>query len=129
MRGFMTDQQVATVLVVDDEPLVLLNASEMIQEAGWKALEATNSAEALSVLDAHPDVDVLFTDINMPGDMDGLELAACVHKMHPHIHLVITSGKRILADCVLPDNGTFLPKPYGLEQLVEMIDRKLGDVQ
>jgi CheY-like chemotaxis protein len=115
----------ATVLVVEDEPLVRLNAAEMIEEAGWRALQASNSAEALHVLDKEPRVDVLFTDINMPGEMDGLELASCVHRLHPHIELVVTSGKRGLADSALPDDGTFLCKPYGIEDLVSVIGSKL----
>lgn len=119
-------QRTPTVLVVDDEPIVLLNASEMIEQAGWLPLEASNSAEALAVLGDHPQVDVLFTDINMPGGMDGLELAAHVHRLLPHIHLVITSGKRYLEDSVLPDSGTFLPKPYGVDQLINVIAGKLG---
>jgi CheY-like chemotaxis protein len=116
----------ATVLVVDDEPIVLLNASELIEQAGWISLEASNSAEALKVLGDHPDVDLLFTDINKPGEMDRLELASHVHRLLPHVHLVITSGKRYLADCELPDGGTFLPKPYGYDQLVGVISGKLG---
>ena len=114
------------MLVVEDEPVVLLNASEMIEQAGWLPLEASNSTEALKVLDDHPHVDVLFTDINMPGEMDGLELAVHVQRLLPHVHLVITSGKRYLEDCVLPDSGTFLPKPYGYDQLVAVIAEKLG---
>jgi CheY-like chemotaxis protein len=115
-----------TVLVVEDEPIVLLNASEIVEQAGWLPLEATNSAEALKVLADHPDVDVLFTDINMPGEMDGVELARHVHKILPQVHLVVTSGKRYLDDCVLPDTGTFLPKPYGYDELVGVIARKLA---
>ena len=118
-------ERTPTVLVVDDEPVVLLCAAEIITEAGWVALEATNSAEALNVLAQHPHTDVLFTDINMPGDMDGLQLAERVHRLHPHIELVITSGKRHLADSVLPDDGSFLPKPYSYEQLVGLIGEKL----
>ena len=122
----MRDEKAATVLVVDDEPLVLLNAAEMIEEAGWAALEAANSAEALQVLENHAGVDVLFTDINMPGEMDGLELAACVHAVRPNVHLVITSGKRMLPDSALPNSGTFLPKPYSFNQLVQTIADKLA---
>jgi CheY-like chemotaxis protein len=70
-QGRVMAPPAATVLVVHDEALVLLNAVEMIEEAGWRALEAANSAEALEVLARHEDVDVLFTDINMPGQMDG----------------------------------------------------------
>jgi CheY-like chemotaxis protein len=119
-------ERTPTVLVVDDEPIVLLIAMEMIEQAGWLPLEASNSAEALEVLGDHPHVDVLFTDINMPGEMDGLELAGHVHRLLPHVHLVVTSGKRYLADCALPDSGTFLPKPYGYDQLVDAIAGKLG---
>lgn len=115
----------ATVLVVEDEPLVRLNAAEMIETAGWRALQASNSAEALHLLKKEPRVDVLFTDINMPGEMDGLELASCVHQLHPHIELVVTSGKRALSDTVLPDDGTFLCKPYGIDDLVSVIGSKL----
>lgn len=114
-----------TVLVVEDEPLIRLFAVEMIQEAGWLAIEAADASEALASLSSEPNVHVLFTDINMPGEMDGLQLADHVHRLHPNIHLVITSGKRVLADSALPDDGTFLPKPYVYEQLVKTIECKL----
>jgi CheY-like chemotaxis protein len=92
----MNQQTVPKILVVEDEPLVRVNAAEMIEEAGWRALEAENSAEALRVLADHRDVAVLFTDINMPGDMDGLALADCVHKLHPQIELVVHPARRSL---------------------------------
>jgi CheY-like chemotaxis protein len=123
----MEDTQTPTVLVVDDEPLVLLNAAEMVEQAGWIALESSNSAEAVAVLTRHPRVDLLFTDINMPGEMNGLELAAWVHEHHPHVHLVITSGKGFLADYVMPERGTFVPKPYTYQQLLAVLGPKLGD--
>ena len=122
----MNQQSLSKILVVDDEPLVRINAAEIIEEAGWCALEAANSAEALRVLADNRDVDVLFTDINMPGDMDGLALAECVHQLHPKVELVITSGKRVIADSALPDEGTFLRKPYGYDELTQVIERKLG---
>ena len=78
----------ATVLVVEDEPVVRFNAVEIIEQAGWNALEASNSAEALGVLAEVGAVDVLFTDINMPGEMNGLDLAERVHRSHPSIELL-----------------------------------------
>ena len=126
LRSSMDIRPATTVLIVEDEPLVRMNAVEMIKESGWKAIEAGRSEEALQILRDHPDVDVLFTDINMPGDMDGLALAECVHRLHPHIELVVTSGKRFIANDNLPDNGTFLRKPYGLDDLVHVISRKTG---
>jgi DNA-binding NtrC family response regulator len=80
----------------------------------------------LRVLADHRDVDVLFTDVNMPGDMDGLALAECVHQLHPNVELVVTSGKAVIADSALPDEGTFLRKPYGFEELTQAIERKLS---
>lgn len=122
----MDQQSVPKILVVEDEPLVRVNAAEMIEEAGWCALEAEDSAAALRVLAENRDIDILFTDINMPGDMDGLALAECVHRLHPKVELVVTSGKAVIADAALPDAGTFLRKPYGFEELTEVIERKLG---
>ena len=120
----MTGDAAPTVLVVEDEPLVRLVAVELIEDAGWRAIEAADAADALTALSAHPHVRVLFTDINMPG-MDGLELARCVHGMYPDIELVVTSGKRALADIELPDDGTFLAKPYDAQKLVSVIGSKL----
>ena len=121
----MTHLANPTILVVEDEPVVRFNAVEIIEDAGWKALEASNSAEALEVLAGDGAVDVLFTDINMPGEMSGLDLAESVHRTHPHVELVITSGKQALANSSLPDDGTFLCKPYGADDLVEVLKSKL----
>ena len=68
---------------------------------------------------------VLFTDVNMPGDVDGIRLAECVHRDHPEIELVVTSAKRHIDEDTLPDNGTFLPKPYSQADLVRALKEKL----
>ena len=121
----MNNESTATILVVEDEPFVRLIAVEMIEQAGWNALEAGNSAEALAMLADVGPVDVLFTDINMPGEMDGLALARQVHRSHPRTELVITSGKQALSNKSLPDDGTFLCKPYGVADLIALIESKL----
>lgn len=115
------------VLVVEDEPMIRMVAADALADSGIMAWEAADSAEALAVLDEHPAIGCVFTDINMPGDMDGLDLAHEVHVRRPDIGLIITSGAVTVADADLPDHGTFLPKPYPPERLVSIVARKLGE--
>lgn len=114
------------VLVVDDEPLIRLDAADMLVDAGWTAIEAADAAEALERLTAHPEVTVLFTDINMPGEMDGLDLARQVHRQRPDVRLIITSGKRRPQADEMPGDGRFLGKPYRDHQLIALIDAATG---
>ncbi|HEU0045277.1 response regulator [Sphingomonas sp.] len=114
------------VLVVDDEPLIRMNAADMLADAGWIAIEAANAAEALVQLAAHPEVTVLFTDINMPGEMDGLDLARRVHDLRPDVHLIITSGKMRPRRDELPGGGEFLGKPYREGQFLELLQAVSG---
>jgi two-component system, response regulator PdtaR len=109
------------VLIVEDEPLLRMLAADALAEKGIQVIEAHHARGALSALVEHRDVDVLFTDINMPGDMDGVDLAREVHRRWPHISLLITSGRERLADSEIPDDGRFVPKPYDLDELAEQI--------
>lgn len=113
------------VLVVDDEPFIRMAAADIVEDAGWVALEAANAEEALKVIAQNPEVKVLFTDVTMPGTIDGVRLAECVHREHPQIELVLTSGERHLSENMLPDEGTFLRKPYGRDELVRTLKEKL----
>lgn len=113
------------VLVVEDEPLTRMAATDLITDAGWTTFEAADAQEALSVIDEHPEVKVLFTDVDMPGPLNGICLAECVHRDHPEIELVVTSGQRHVSEDALPDEGTFLPKPYGQAELVRTLRKKL----
>ena len=97
----------------------------MIADAGWQPIEAADAVEALKLVNEHPEVKVLFTDVDMPGPTDGLKLAECVHRDHPDIELIVTSGERNIREDALPDDGTFLPKPYGQMDLVRTLRRKL----
>ena len=101
-----------TVLVVEDEPIVRFAAVDMLEDTGMEALEAANAAEALAILSFRPDVSVLFTDVNMAGNIDGLDLARTVAVRWPHIRIVVTSGHVRLRDADLPAASSFLPKPY-----------------
>jgi CheY-like chemotaxis protein len=102
----------AVILIVEDELLIRLNAVEMIEEAGFEVVEATSADEAIAILEARPDIRVLFTDIQMPGSMDGLKLAAAVRGRWPPIKIIATSGNYPFREGDLPSGGVFLPKPY-----------------
>ena len=100
------------VLVVDDEPLIRLYAVDVLEDAGFLTLEAADAEEAMALLAEHADITVLFTDINMPGPFNGLELARQVHEVRPDVQLIITSGKERPDRASIADDGTFLAKPY-----------------
>ena len=110
-----------TVLVVEDEGLVRLDAAESLREAGFAVLEATDAAEALAIVLSGEDIDVLFTDINMPGDMDGIELARRVHDCRPAVRLVLTSGAIKPTREQIPDDGAFIAKPYSPETVTRAV--------
>lgn len=84
----------------------------MVEEEGFRAFDATNAAQALSILEEYPDIDVLFTDIDMPGEMNGLMLAQEVRTRWPNVAIVVVSGHHRPTPGQLPDRGKFLPKPY-----------------
>jgi len=110
------------VLVVDDELLVRMTAIDELEETGFQVLEAANADVALEVLEARSDdVHALFTDVNMPGSMDGMALAEQVHRRWPHIRLLISSGYARPHPDEIPDNGHFVPKSYRGATLVRHI--------
>ena len=108
-------------LIVEDELLIRLNAVEMIEEAGFEVLEAASADEAIAVLEGRFDITVVFTDIQMPGSMDGLKLAAAVRERWPPIKIVVTSGQFKLGPGDLPEGGRFLPKPYSPAEIMKTI--------
>lgn len=113
------------VLIVEDEPITRMVAADVITDMGLPALEAGDADEAIQVLNAYPDVAVLFTDIDMPGTMNGMHLARKVHEQWPDIELIVTSGASNVTDADLPDSGTFIRKPYRTQQLAEVVEQKL----
>lgn len=110
------------VLVVDDEPLIRMNAVDILEDRGFVAIEADNAEHALEQLDTHPEIDVLFTDINMPGTLDGLDLARKVYALRPDIQLILTSGKMRPSEAEIPDHGKFFAKPYSGQQVAQLIE-------
>lgn len=110
------------VLVVEDEFLIRLSAVESIQEAGFEVVEAASADEAIAILESRLDISVLFTDIQMPGSMDGLKLAAAVRNRWPPIKIMATSGQVRLSPGDLPQGGLFLPKPYNAAVLMNTLE-------
>lgn len=106
------------VLIVEDEFLLRMDSAEMIEEAGFEVVQAANADEAIAILRVRSDIGVVFTDIQMPGSMDGLKLARFVRDRWPPIKIVATSGLVAVGDGDLPDGGVFLPKPYRSAQVV-----------
>jgi CheY-like chemotaxis protein len=108
------------VLIVEDEFLLRMDAVDMIAAAGFEVVEASNADEAIEILEARTDITVVFTDIQMPGSMDGLKLARAVRGRWPPIKIVATSGLDIGATD-LPEGGRFLPKPYSPIQVMGLL--------
>src|SRR4028118_2380567 len=109
------------VLLVEDEPLVRMCAADILEDEGFQVIEAATAPAALSILEKRDDVTALFTDIDMPGGMNGLELAGIVHARWPHIALVVTSGRYRVGADHLPGDGIFIGKPYAAAAPVRII--------
>jgi CheY-like chemotaxis protein len=105
------------VLIVEDEPLVRMSAVEMIEEAGFRTYEAANADEAIALLERQADIRILFTDIDMPGSMDGLKLAHYVRGRWPPVKIIVTSGHVQVGHQDMPLDATFFAKPYRAMQI------------
>jgi two-component system, response regulator PdtaR len=104
--------KIPAVLVVEDEPLIRIGAVNLIEDAGFEVIEAASADEAIRILECRSDVRVVFTDIHMPGSMDGLKLAHAVRNRWPPIKIIVTSGREMIAEQDLPEGGRFFAKPY-----------------
>ena len=116
------------VLVVEDELLIRTNAVDMLRDAGFDVIEAVNADEAIMILEGGSTIDVVFTDVQMPGSMDGLKLAAAVRNRWPPIKIVATSGVLKVGEDDLPAGSRFLPKPYSPSQIVGALRELTGQV-
>jgi two-component system, response regulator PdtaR len=118
----MDDAMHPMALVVDDEALLRLYAAGVLEDHGFKVVEAENAAAALNVLEANSNVRLLFTDIQMPGKLNGMDLAREVHARWPDVLLVITSGQTRPNPADIPDDGRFIEKPYRAADLLSEVD-------
>jgi two-component system, response regulator PdtaR len=114
------------VLLVEDEMFVRMATADALEEAGFEVIEAANAQAAEDFLRHRTDIQVLFTDVQMPGAMNGLELASLVRSRWPHIRVVITSGHLQPNSEILPENAVFIAKPYGEQAPARAIQALLG---
>jgi CheY-like chemotaxis protein len=105
-------RQRPVVLVVEDEVLIRFSTVLIVKEAGFDVIEAANADQAMGILETRDDIRIVFTDINMPGSMDGLKFAAAVRDRWPPIEIIVTTGRAIPDLTVLPERARFLMKPY-----------------
>jgi CheY-like chemotaxis protein len=122
----MGRKQQPLVLVVEDEPFVRMIATEGLEDAGFEVIEAASADDALRILNSRDDVGVLFTDVNMPGSCDGVELARLVHERWPALRIVITSGRDRPPVGEIPDDGRFVAKPYRTDEVAGVIAELIG---
>jgi DNA-binding NtrC family response regulator len=115
----------AVVLVVEDSPVILLSAVELVTTAGFASVGAENADEAIAILEARSDIGLVFTDVEMPGTMDGVKLAHYIRERWPPIHLIVASGRTIVEEGQLPARSRFFSKPYDHNAIVGEITRML----
>lgn len=115
------------VLVVEDSALIRMSAIELVLDAGYEALEAGNADEAIRILESRDDIDLVFTDVQMPGTMDGIKLSHYIRDRWPPVRLIVASGAAILKESMLPTDSRYFPKPYDSSTISETMARLLAD--
>lgn len=115
------------VLVVEDEFLVRMFAVEVAQEAGFDVISVGTGDDAIAVLEERADVCLVFTDVNMPGSMDGIKLARAVRERWPPVELIVTTGRGYIEMEDLPERGRFLAKPYDAGGLTRAFREMTGN--
>src|SRR5437588_1140201 len=114
------------VLVVEDEMMLRMRAVDIVEDAGFSPVEAVSADEALSILESRSDISLLFTDIQMPGSMDGLKLAHAVHDRWPAIKIILVSGQVSPSDAERPADSRFFGKPLSVERMISELQAMVG---
>ena len=116
----------AVVLVVEDEMLLRMRAVDMVEDAGFTSVEAVDADQAIAILESRSDIALLFTDIQMPGQMDGLGLAHAVHDRWPPIKIILVSGQLKLANIGIPADSQFFGKPLAASEMIAEMRNMIG---
>jgi len=115
------------VLVVEDEMVLRMRAVDIVEDAGFIPIEAVSADEAIEILESRDDISLLFTDIQMPGSMDGLKLAHAAHRRWPHIKIILVSGQIEVTDADKPNDSKFFPKPLEIQQMILELQAMVGE--
>ena len=116
----------AVVLVVEDEMLLRMRAVDIVEDAGFTSVKAVDADEAVAILESRSDIAMVFTDIQMPGSMDGLQLAHIVHKRWPPIKIILVSGQLKPTNADIPTNSRFYLKPLEAKEMNAQLQRMIG---
>jgi CheY-like chemotaxis protein len=116
----------AVVLVVEDSPMIRMGALDLVMSAGYEALEACDADEAIRILESRNDVDLVFTDVQMPGTMDGIKLSHYIRDRWPPVKLIVASGATILEESSLPGGSRFFSKPYDDHTIIDAMAHLLS---
>jgi two-component sensor histidine kinase/DNA-binding response OmpR family regulator len=120
------DEPKPIVLVVEDEMLLRMRAVDIVEDAGFVPVEAVSADEAIKILESRDDISLLFTDIQMPGTMDGLKLAHAAHCRWPHIKIILVSGQIKVTDADKPEDSKYFPKPLEIDQMIHELQSMVG---
>jgi CheY-like chemotaxis protein len=114
------------ILVVEDEMLLRMRAVDMVEDAGYTSVEAVDADEAVAILESRSDIGLMFTDIQMPGSMDGLKLAHTVHERWPSIKIILVSGQLKPPNIDIPANSRFFGKPLEAKAMIAQMQSMIG---
>src|SRR3954463_12541644 len=118
--------QIPKILIVEDEMMLRMRAVDIVEDAGFSPVEAVDADQALSILESRSDISLLFTDIQMPGSIDGLKLAHAVHKRWPAIKIIMVSGQGNLGEADKPADSRFFGKPLIADRMISELQEMVG---
>ena len=122
----VAEHRTPLVLVVEDDDLLRLTSSLELAANGFRTVEARSADEAVAIMEEYKNIDAIFTDVSMPGSMNGLALAHHVRSRKPETYVLITSGDMLPAESPIPPHSDFVPKPYALQRIAQMIRNHIG---
>lgn len=125
----MTSANPNYVLIVEDEPIIRIDLADFLTDAGFQVLEAGDADEAIDLLEQQDRIDIIITDLDMPGSMDGLKLARAVFDRWPPIRIIVVSGHRRVEITDIPDGGVFFSKPFSQPALLSSMHEMLSSIR